>query len=53
MMDPEPHANKIYNMVGEYQAGNQIVCYSAMKDERMGYGPMAVALSFSITYCHI
>ena len=25
MMDPEPHANKIYNMVGEYQAGNQIV----------------------------
>jgi len=31
MMDPEPHANKIYNMVGEYQAGNQIASAIAMK----------------------
>eukprot|EP00043_Microstomoeca_roanoka_P017128 m.177611 g.177611 ORF g.177611 m.177611 type:complete len:312 (+) comp16575_c0_seq2:2081-3016(+) len=24
MVDPEPHANKTYNLVGEYQQGNQI-----------------------------
>lgn len=25
MLNPEPHGNKIYNLVGEYQAGNQLV----------------------------
>ncbi len=25
LANPEPHANKTYNLIGEYQAGNQIV----------------------------